>query len=252
MVGISSRGRAVASLSLCRVPLQLWWRRRQNASICVPCWRTWMHPSQLSRRVRRETRTRTRFDRQSKRSASGSRLSSRPSDRSRRGSERPTWTTKANKALVEEALGQAEVDPAGERGQRREGKGAGRGGGGGENRKGRQCAECAELLDQVPITNESSAVGGRTTECTGRSSEGELQPMARAIRCPGASVPASTTARPNAGGVAVAPFAYSFAKKRYNCACRGGGAQCRDTIDRERRRRRRWATFSARVEIPTI
>ena len=98
-----------------------------------------------------------------------------------------------------------------------------------------------------PSPNESSAVGGRTTECTGRRSEGELQPMARAIMCPGA-VPASTTARPNAGGVAVAPFA----TKRYNCACRGGGAQCRDTIDRERRRRRRWATFSARVEIPTI
>ena len=65
--------------------------------------------------------------------------------------------------------------------------------------------------------------------------------MARAIRCPGASVPASTTASPNPGGDAVAPLAFSFTAKRNYSPCRRGGAQCR-----------RWATFSARVEIPPI
>ena len=57
------------------------------------------------------------------------------------------------------SLGQAEADPAGEGGQRPQGKGA-RIGGGGENRKRRQCTEYAEFFNQVIFTNESSAVGG--------------------------------------------------------------------------------------------
>ena len=73
--------------------------------------------------------------------------------------------------------------------------------------------------------------------------------MARAIRCPGVSVPASTIAGPNPGGDAVAPLASA---KRDIHACGRGGAQCGDDIDWECGRRRQWATFSARVKIPTI
>ena len=121
---------------------------------------------------------------------------------------------------------------------------------GGENCKRRKCTEYAEFFNQVIFTNESSAVGGWATECAGQGSEGELQPVARAIRCPGASVPASTTASPNPGGDAVAPLAFSFTAKRDNSACGRGGAQCGDDIDWECGGKRQWATFSARVEIP--
>ena len=76
--------------------------------------------------------------------------------------------------------------------------------------------------------------------------------MARAIRCPGASVPAATTAGPNPGGDAVAPLAFSLTAKRDNSACGRGGARCGDDIDWECGGRRQWATLSARVEIPTI
>ena len=148
------------------------------------------------------------------------------------------------------ALGQAEADPACEGGQRRQGKGARRGGG--EKCKRRQCTEYADFFNQVIFTNEPSAVGGWATECAGRGGEGELQPVARAIWCPGASVFASTTASPNPGGDAVALLAFSFTAKRDNFDCRSGGAQCRDDIDWECKGRRQWATFSARVEIPTI
>ena len=112
MVGISnSRSRAVASLNLRIVPLQTQWRRPRSS----------MPSSDRMQSMSRWWKTaRTRSHRR-RQHASNCGV--------REGS----------------ALGQAEVDPAGERGQRREGKGAGRGGGGGENRKGRQCAEHAEF-----------------------------------------------------------------------------------------------------------
>ena len=65
--------------------------------------------------------------------------------------------------------------------QGREGKGAGSCGDRGGDRKGRQRAE---VPDQVTITDESSAVGSRTAERSGRRRKGELQSVARAVHTP--------------------------------------------------------------------
>ena len=100
--------------------------------------------------------------------------------------------------------------------QGREGNGAGGCGDRGGDRKGRQRAE---VPDQVTITDESSAVGRRTAERSGRDArESFNQWLEQYIHRSGATVPG-----PNAGRGAAAALACLLAAESHH-ARRGGSA----------------------------
>ena len=170
-------------------------------------------------------RTCARFYRPSRRSASQSRLSSRPSDRSRPGSERPTrptrrqtrstrrWSRRRRRELQEKEVHR-------ERGILQPGHLQ-------QWAAGLQNVLDGEVKESFNLWLEQFGV--QAHQFLPQQQHVQIQAEMLSHHSPSRSPQSGTTLPMD-----------------------GGGAQCGDDIDWECGGRRQWATFSARVEIPTI